>query len=69
MRGAHWRKQSHGQIVSDQVGACSHYSQRFDDECKAEKRQEDDVPFSKREKDAAEAFQSAEEPFDLIALL
>jgi hypothetical protein len=23
--------------------ACSHYSQRLDDECKAEKRQEDDV--------------------------
>ena len=27
--------------------ACSHYSQRFDDECKAEKRQENDVQFFK----------------------
>jgi hypothetical protein len=27
--------------------ACSHYSQCFDDECKAEKRQEDDVQFFK----------------------
>jgi RHS repeat-associated protein len=29
------------------IRACSHYSQRFDDECKAEKRQENDVQFFK----------------------
>src|ERR1035437_9693691 len=33
--------------TTTQSRACSHYSQCFDDECKAEKRQEDDVQFFK----------------------
>jgi DNA-binding response OmpR family regulator len=35
------------QFYSCFIRACSHYSQCFDDECKAEKRQEDDVQFFK----------------------
>ena len=33
--------------ATPRIRACSHYSQRFDDECKAEKRQENDVQFFK----------------------
>ena len=33
--------------VEPSARACSHYSQCFDDKCKAEKRQEDDVQFFK----------------------
>jgi hypothetical protein len=51
------------------VRACSHYPQRFDDERKAEKRQEHDVEFFKTRKDAAEAFEAPEQPLDLVALL
>jgi hypothetical protein len=33
--------------LTEGARACSHYSQRFDDECKTEKRQENDVQFFK----------------------
>src|SRR5829696_1564880 len=49
--------------------ACSHYPQRFYDERKAEERKKDDVQFFETGEDAAEAFESAEQSFDLVALL
>jgi plasmid stabilization system protein ParE len=47
-RGAFdWYRQLKEEILTLRTRACSHYSQCFDDECKAEKRQEDDVQFFK----------------------
>src|SRR5208283_3376747 len=40
--------------------ACSHYSQRFDDECEAQESQKQDVEFFKAGEDTAESFESAE---------
>ena len=40
----------------------------LDDESEVEETQKDDVEFIEAREDAAEAFESAEEPFDLIAL-
>jgi hypothetical protein len=47
--------------------ACSHYPEGFDDECKAEECEKDDVQFFKAGEDAAEAFEPAEQSFDLVA--
>src|ERR1035437_3626625 len=41
----------------------------FDDECEAEEREEDGIECLETGEDAAEAFQSPEESFDLVALL
>ena len=49
--------------------ACSHYPQGFNDECKVNECQEDEIQCFKSGEDSAEAFEPSEEPFDFISLL
>src|SRR5262249_4546797 len=49
--------------------ACSHYAQGLDDECECEEPKEKRVEFLEAREDTTEAFESAEETFDLVALL
>ena len=56
-------------IDKDTSRACSHYAESFDDEGEREKAEEESVEFLEAREDAAETFEPAEEPFDLVAFL
>lgn len=49
--------------------ACSHYPERFGDQCKAKKGEEYDVELFKAREDSAEALEPTEESFNLVAFL
>jgi Group II intron, maturase-specific domain len=49
--------------------ACSHYPQPFGDEREVDEGHEHDIKFLEPREDAAKTFESAEQPFDLIAPL